>query len=157
MLLLLLVVTASCGKPYQATSPTAEEVRPGARYQAPPSESVFAKAWRGVTSGARRIGEAGEWTLEKARDGAVVVYRGTKKVAGRAADATQDAATTASVKTRIAAAKGVDASEIDVDTNDGVVTLRGRVDSADEAARAVRVAISTQGVDQVVSYLRWHE
>lgn len=66
-------------------------------------------------------------------------------------EALEDAAVTAVVKTRLAADPEVNPFEIDVDTTDGVVTLRGIVE--DDAARreAIELARATDGVVRVIS------
>ena len=112
------------------------------------AKSDWSSAWNGLK-------DAGEWTWEKTEDGAVWVWKGTKRVAGETADITEDAALTTAVKTRLAEEKGIPSTKIDVDSDDGVVSLRGRVDSAEVAARAVRSALETRGVDSVKSYLTW--
>jgi hyperosmotically inducible protein len=72
------------------------------------------------------------------------------KAAGRA---TADATITAAVKTKLATVKGVIANDINVDTNDGVVTLKGSVPEASQKARAEEVARNTTGVKRVVNEL----
>lgn len=65
-----------------------------------------------------------------------------------------DAYLTSAVKSALAAARGVRASDINVDTRKGVVTLRGTVRSAREATQAVEVARSMAGVKGVKSKLK---
>jgi hyperosmotically inducible protein len=72
------------------------------------------------------------------------------KAAGRA---TKDATITATVKTKLATVKGVIANDINVDTNDGVVTLKGSVPDEAQKARAEEVARETAGVKRVVNEL----
>jgi osmotically-inducible protein OsmY len=62
-----------------------------------------------------------------------------------------DAATTASVKLSLAFQRGVHASEINVDTDRGVVTLNGEVASQAERQLAVKVAEDVSGVKEVVN------
>ena len=64
-----------------------------------------------------------------------------------------DATITASVKTKLAADNDVAAHNIDVDTNEGVVTLSGKVDNWDEAREAESIARGTDGVRQVINNL----
>jgi len=68
-------------------------------------------------------------------------------------EAVDDASTTAKVKLALAKDDQVAAYRIDVDTKNGVVTLTGKVKSPAEAAQAVRVAESIQGVKKVNSGL----
>jgi hyperosmotically inducible protein len=69
-------------------------------------------------------------------------------------DTITDAALTASVKTSLAIEKGVKASDIDVDTSYGVVTLYGNVRSGAEARLAERTTRKVAGVREVVNHLR---
>ena len=72
------------------------------------------------------------------------------KAAGRK---TADATLTATVKTQLATVKGVIANDINVDTTDGVVTLKGSVPDESQKARAEEVARETPGVKRVVNEL----
>jgi hyperosmotically inducible periplasmic protein len=76
--------------------------------------------------------------------------RGT---AGKAGAALTDAAVTSAVKTKLLADSSVGGMKIDVDTNNGVVTLTGSVTSRAEAAQAVKLAHETDGVKRVVDRL----
>jgi len=60
-----------------------------------------------------------------------------------------DAWITTKVKSEFVAAKHVKASDITVDTNDGVVTLTGAASSAQEKKDAVRIAKKVKGVKSV--------
>jgi osmotically-inducible protein OsmY len=62
-----------------------------------------------------------------------------------------DAAITAEVKMALAVKRGVSATEINVDTDQGVVTLRGQVESQAERQLAVMVAKDVHGVKDVVN------
>jgi len=62
---------------------------------------------------------------------------------------TTDAGITGLVKTRLAADDRVRASEINVDTTNGVVTLTGNVDSQEARDRAMELASETSGVHDV--------
>ncbi len=68
---------------------------------------------------------------------------------------TDDAATTAKVKTAIATDAGAKtAAAVNVDTYRGVVQLTGFVDSEDQASRAVSAAKKVQGVRSVRNDIR---
>lgn len=69
-------------------------------------------------------------------------------------EAVDDASTTAKVKLALAKDDQVAAYRIDVDTNNGIVTLTGNVKSPAEADRAVKVAQSIEGVKKVNSDLK---
>lgn len=64
-------------------------------------------------------------------------------------DKAADAWITTKVKSEFATTKGVDASDISVSTNDGVVTLSGHVGSAAEMTKAEQVARAVKGVKSV--------
>jgi len=72
----------------------------------------------------------------------------------RAGEALGDAGLTAKIKSKMALDDTIRASTIDVHTRDGVVTLRGRVDSEAARARAVALARETQGVVRVADELK---
>jgi hyperosmotically inducible protein len=74
----------------------------------------------------------------------------TNRPAGEQMD---DAAITATVKTKLAADPQVNPFEIDVDTMDGVVTLSGTVDSQEEKSEAGKLARNTEGVVRVDNQL----
>ena len=69
-------------------------------------------------------------------------------------DMTTDAAITYAVKTQFLADPGVSGLKINVDTDDGVVTLRGNVKSMAEADKASAIARQSSGVKSVVNDLR---
>ena len=62
---------------------------------------------------------------------------------------TTDAGLTGMIKTKLAADDRVRASEINVDTTNGVVTLTGNVDSQEARDAAVQLAKETSGVRDV--------
>lgn len=68
---------------------------------------------------------------------------GSGRTAGERVD---DATITTRVKSRIAANEGLTAMNVDVDTEGGVVTLFGQVNSRQQAEEAARLARETQGV-----------
>jgi hyperosmotically inducible protein len=70
-----------------------------------------------------------------------------------AVEQTSDATITGRVGRRLTADADVKRYEIDVDTLDGVVYLRGKVDSETMKASAERIARNTDGVRQVVNEL----
>ncbi len=70
------------------------------------------------------------------------------------ADATADARLTAAIKTKLIAEPGLPAMKINVDTKAGEVTLSGTVDTTNQIARAINIALQTEGVRKVTSTLR---
>jgi osmotically-inducible protein OsmY len=72
----------------------------------------------------------------------------TGKTAGTTID---DAAITATVKSKLAAERVGSLTKIDVDTNRGVVYLNGNVDDPAYRARAAEIAREVEGVRNVVN------
>lgn len=72
-----------------------------------------------------------------------------KDKADQAGDKLGDAAITAKVKTALIGEPGLKALQIDVDTSNGVVTLTGSVDSAQNLDRATQIAQGVEGVKSV--------
>lgn len=85
-------------------------------------------------------GEVAEEQLEKKDDRSVT-------------QAAKDAEITTKVNMAFAKDPQVSALKIDVDTNNGQVTLTGTVKSEAEATRAIQIAESTEGVTRVTSVL----
>ena len=75
----------------------------------------------------------------------------TGKTAGRNVD---DAALTSSVKTKLAADKLSSLTRVDVDTNNGTVSLNGVVESPAQKARAQELASEVSGVNRVINNLQ---
>jgi hypothetical protein len=94
-----------------------------------------------------------EITDELKRTGRVVRRKAT--AAARAVEeVTEDGRTTAAIKTRYALDPDLSALEISVDTTNGVVTLAGRVTSAENLAKAIQIALEENGVQEVISTLQ---
>lgn len=94
-------------------------------------------------------------TEELKRTGQVVRRKAT--IAGRKlAEATEEGRTTAEIKARIALDPELSALDISVDTTDRRVTLAGRVDDPEDVARAMRLALEQDDVDEVISTLQVH-
>jgi hypothetical protein len=74
-----------------------------------------------------------------------------------AACAQTDEGITASIKTKLAADEAVKAFQVDVDTQNKVVTLRGVVENASAKERAIAVARGTEGVSDVIDQIRVSE
>ena len=88
-----------------------------------------------------------------ARSGQVV--RRKARQAGQAiADATADARITAAIKTKLLANKDLSSLAISVNTTSGIVTLSGSVPSTEQIAKAMLVAMETDGVQEVISTLQ---
>ncbi|MPZ20419.1 MAG: BON domain-containing protein [Luteitalea sp.] len=100
------------------------------------------------TSGAAT--EAGEKTGGAAAD----VRDEAAQAASRVGGAVSDGSMTARIKSALALDEVVQARNVSVETNDGVVTLAGVVGSEEERARAMDIARRTPGVKRVVDRLK---
>ena len=78
----------------------------------------------------------------------------TEKAADKTGEVLTDAAITSEVKTKFLAEPGVSGLAINVDTTNGVVTLKGTVKSKAEADKAVMIARNSKGVKRVVNDLK---
>lgn len=103
-----------------------------------PSESAVGTTGTGPGVDTTRARETGAAIGEKVATGA-----------NQAERALESGALTAKIKSKMALDDTVKALDIDVDTNDGVVTLSGTVHSAAERTRAVQLARETSGVTSV--------
>lgn len=80
----------------------------------------------------------------------VVACRTTQPVSTQLSDS----GITARVKAKLAADPQVNPFNIDVDTNEGVVTLTGRVERPEARAEAEKLAQDTDGVKDVVNLIK---
>jgi len=76
-----------------------------------------------------------------------------KSTADKVGNVIEDSAITAKVKTALLADPDVKGLMIDVDTKNGVVTLKGTADKSSNRDRAVAIAKDTSGVKSVDSQL----
>jgi len=84
----------------------------------------------------------------------MIVREKTKQAGQAIADATANARITGTIKSKLIAEPGISALNINVDTTDGLVTLSGTAKSEEEVAKAVKIALETEGVHKVVSTLQ---
>lgn len=129
-----------------------------------PATTTHVESARGsVTSAADRVksavqtkvGEIRTEDIKQELERAGMVVREKLTRAGEAiSDATADARTTATIKARLFKEPGVPSGSISVDTTHGLVTLSGTARSHEEVAKAVRIALDTEGVRKVVSTLQ---
>lgn len=96
--------------------------------------------------GAKKVGE-------KTKDGAEKVVDKTKEGLSKTGEVITDGWITSRISTKFVNEKTLEGSDIDVDTNDHVVTLSGTVMSAAGRARAVAIAKEVEGVHKVVDKL----
>jgi hyperosmotically inducible periplasmic protein len=83
-----------------------------------------------------------------------VIRRKAGQAARKLEDATEDGRTTAAIKARLALDPSLSALDISVDTTDGRVTLAGKVNTPEDVARAMQIALEQENVSEVVSTLQ---
>lgn len=84
----------------------------------------------------------------------LLVGAGCQALTGRTVgENIDDAAITASVKTKLVADKATNLTRVDVDTNNKIVYLNGTVESTEQKARAEQLASQVNGVRNVVNNL----
>ena len=97
--------------------------------------------------------EAGHDAKESAKHAAKKTSDATKDTAGTTGEAVTDGWITTKVKSSFVGVDALDGSDINVDTNEHIVTLKGTVASAAGRAEAVRIAKSVKGVTKVEEQL----
>jgi hypothetical protein len=114
--------------------------------------SVTSTANRVKTTVQEKVGEIRTEEIKTELERAGMVVREKVSKAGEAiSDATVDARTTATIKGKLLKEPGLSSLSISVDTTDSLVTLSGTARAHEEVARAVRLALDTEGVRKVVS------
>ena len=111
------------------------------------------KAGDKTKSAAEKTKDATVKGAEKTKDAAVKVGEKTKDVAGTTGEAITDAWITTKLKADFVNEDTLKGSDINVDTNNHVVTLKGTVASAAGKARAAEIAKTTKGVKSVINTL----
>jgi osmotically-inducible protein OsmY len=103
---------------------------------------------------AKKTTQAVEKGIGKSEQGAGTAADKTAKGIGRAGEKMTDASITTRVKARFSSENLLHDSQINVQTNDRVVTLTGRVSSAAARDRSIELAQNLVGVQNVVDRLR---
>jgi hypothetical protein len=125
----------------------------GTRSTSAKIDDGFSSAYESVASGARTTAKGGGYLIEKAGNATVRVLREIP-VGGVGRDVS-DGWISAKVNTRLKMDKDVNGGRIDVETDAGMVTLRGTVESKYEAMKAIRDTLDIDGVTAVNSQLQW--
>jgi osmotically-inducible protein OsmY len=107
-----------------------------------------------ISREAREAKAEGKAAADRAEDKTDAAQRKAGESADRAGDAAGNATLTAAVKTKFLADTDVSGLRIDVDSNNGVVTLTGTVRTAAEKKKAIAIAKDTDGVKSVVDRLK---
>ena len=120
-------------------------------------KGVASKTKDATVKGAEKTKDATVKGAEKTKDatvkGAEKTGEKTKDVAGTTGEAITDAWITTKIKADYLNEDTLKGSDINVDTNEHVVTLKGTVESAAGKARAEQIAKTTKGVTRVVNTL----
>jgi len=85
---------------------------------------------------------------------AIVLVLGACSSTNTAGTKVDDAAITAAVKAKLATDGDINPFNIDVDTNEGVVTLQGRVEKEAARTKAEQLARETDGVRRVINLVK---
>lgn len=113
------------------------------------AEKAAAKAGKTM----EKAGEKTERAGEKTKDAAAKAGEKTKEAAGTAGEAITDAWITTKIKADFINEDALKGSDINVDTNNHVVTLKGTVASLAGKSRAEQIAKTTKGVTRVINTL----
>jgi hyperosmotically inducible protein len=108
---------------------------------------------RKTKEGAEKTKEGAVKVAEKTKEGAVKVGDKTKEGLSKTGEVITDAWITSRVHSKFVGEDLLKGSDINVDTNDHVVTLKGTVMSAAARARAIEQAKEVEGVHQVIDRL----
>jgi osmotically-inducible protein OsmY len=90
---------------------------------------------------------------QRVRETGAEIADGARAAGSRMADAIEDGALTAKIKSKMALDDYVKARDIDVDTSDGLITLTGTLHTEAERERAVQLALQTEGVRTIIDAL----
>lgn len=141
-------------KQWQRPSPAHERFqREGTRAVDAAGEALF-RAGEALKAKAEVLNLKPDQIKEELARTGQVVRRQSRELAAQAADTTVDAATTTAIKARLATDAELSVWSISVSTAAGHVTLDGTVDSEEQIARAITLALETDGVAQVTANLK---
>lgn len=110
---------------------------------------VFAFLISGALAADAPTAKTEQSTADKAAEAADKAASAVGDALESAGEFLDDAAITTSVTARFLTQKGLDAMNIGVSTNDGIVTLTGQVDHTAQSSLAELVAMQVKGVRKV--------
>jgi len=129
----------------------------------PGSRSDLDRAGEKISEGAGQVKDAFNQQItnidteqikeELARTGRVVQKK-AEEAGAKIADAAADARITAAIKSKFTVEPDLSVLSISVNTTRGVVTLAGQASSHENIKKAMRLALETDGVTEVVSTLQ---
>ena len=128
------------------TQETADKAKQG-------SDTALDAAKEGVEKAAEVTKDVAQKTADQTKEIAAAAGRKTEAVVSATGEAITDGWITTKVSTAFVDESVLKGSDIDVDTDDRVVTLKGTVRSDAAKARAAAIAGGTEGVARVVNQL----
>lgn len=143
----------TAGKFEEKTKAGAEKTKAGAEKAVDKTKEGADKAWEKTKEGAGKTKEGAGVVADKTKEGAGTVAEKTKEGVSKTGEVITDGWITTRVKSKFVGEDLLKGSDINVDTNNHVVTLTGTVPSAAARARAVSEAKEVEGVHQVVDRL----
>jgi hyperosmotically inducible protein len=117
------------------------------------ADKTMDKAGEKTKNAAEKTKDATVKGAEKTKDAAVKVGEKTKDVAATTGEVITDAWITTKLKADFVNEDTLKGSDINVDTNNHVVTLKGTVASLAGKSRAEEIAKTTKGVNRVINTL----
>jgi hyperosmotically inducible periplasmic protein len=117
------------------------------------TQKVADDATTGVATTVDTLKADGDRALDATKEGAAAAIDDTQKAVSEAGEAVTDGWITTKVHATFVGETLLKGSDIDVDTANHVVTLKGTVGSDAAKARAATIAGSTEGVTRVVNQL----
>jgi osmotically-inducible protein OsmY len=96
-----------------------------------------------------------DYVVKRAEDGSFIAWRKTEAVAGHPNTDIKDEDLVTQVKNRLSSDNDLKKHDIFVSSTDHIVTLKGTVDSEDQAGDAIRTTLGTPGAERVISFLTW--
>jgi osmotically-inducible protein OsmY len=144
-------------KPNAATDKALDATREGAATVVDGIREAGEKTADAAKNIAQKTGEKtkeiAEKTADKTKEIAVAVGSKTKEIVSTTGEVITDGWITTKVKAKFIDETLLKGSDINVDTNDHVVTLKGAVASDAAKTRAAAIARGTEGVTRVVNQL----
>jgi hyperosmotically inducible periplasmic protein len=146
--------TGEVGRETREAREEAREARDDARQTARDARGEARETRDEARQTTRDARDEARETGREARDEAREAGRDTRGAVGTAGTAVHDGWITTKVKTTFAGEDALENSDIDVDTKNGVVTLKGTVASAAAKNRAEAAAKEVEGVTRVKNQLK---
>jgi osmotically-inducible protein OsmY len=126
----------------------------------PEAKATVADAQESVRTNASNLGKSLKETFDpdKIKDelgrAGVVIREKAGKTGDAIVDAAANARITATIKAKLLKESSLASLTIHVDAADGLVTLSGTVPSHEAIAKAIELALETEGVQRVISTLQ---